>query len=707
MKQEEPDIRYLFEPRSIAVVGASTSPDKIGYKVVDNIVKGGYEGKIYPINPKGGNLLGNEVYGSLGEVEGNIDVAVICIPAKYVFESVKSCSEKGVKFLVVITSGFSEVGNIDEEERIVSYAKLNGMRVLGPNIFGIYSSKVSLNATFGPSNVKEGNIAIVTQSGALGIAMIGKTAAEDLGLSSVISVGNKSDINESDLVDYLALDHGTSVILMYVEGVKDGDKLIESLKNASKKKHVVVIKSGRSRRGAMAAASHTGSLAGEDVVFDKIMGQCGVLRATSIDDAFHWCRFLSQSDVPEGENVVIITNGGGVGVMATDACEAYDLNLYDDPEALTEMFSDVMPSFGSAKNPIDITGQATAEDYGRALEIALGSENIHAVIALYCETGTLDSEQFPKVLDREFQRYRGRKPIVFSLFGGEKIKSIISDLKSENVPVFEDVYDSVSCLGALYRKKRFVRDYSEDYEYHDIDVEGIYSVVNQALAEGRHFLLAPEAKQVMKVAGIRGPKTRMAKNIKEAVDAARDIGYPVVMKIVSRDIIHKSDAGGVALDLEDEGEVMDAYQAVMKNSRNYDPGAKIEGVEISEMVTNGLETIVGARRDNAFGPIVMFGLGGIYVEVMKDVSFRAFPLTREEVMDMINDIRTYPILLGVRGEKRRDIGSIIDTIIKVGNLLNQCDAISDIEVNPLMVYEQGDGSVALDVRILLGKNRGE
>ncbi|MBN1994681.1 MAG: acetate--CoA ligase family protein [Anaerolineae bacterium] len=695
-------IKHLFEPRGVAVIGASAQENKIGYTIVKNIVEGGYTGKVYPINPKGGEVLGLPMYKNLEEVDGEVDVACIAIPAPYVFDVLKDCAAKGVKYLPIITSGFSEVGNTKGEKQIVAYARKHNMGVLGPNIFGIYSAAVSLDATFGPGNIMAGNVAIITQSGALGIAMIGKTATERIGLSAIVSVGNKADVDEADLLAYLTQHEGTEVILIYIEGIKEGQRFIEALKLATQKKPVVVIKSGRSKRGAVAAASHTGSLAGADEIFDDVMRQCGVLRAENLQEAFSWCKFLADAPIPRGENTVIVTNGGGIGVMATDACEKYEVKLYDDQPTLKEIFSLVTPSFGSTKNPVDITGQAAPQDYHDALGAALQNKEINSVIALYCQTAVFDADSLSNMIKTNYTNYQvGQKPIIFSILGGEVIEDSIISLRKKQVPVFSDVYEAVSCLGVTYKYRRYLRDYSNEVDTVDLNIQTIEQIAQNALAEGRSFLLAHEGQQVMKVAGLPVPQTRVARSLDEAVRYAEEIGYPVVMKVVSRDILHKSDAGGVALDLDDKAEVIDAYQAIIQNCRAYNPQAIIQGVEVAEMVKPGTEVIIGARRDNAFGPVVMFGLGGIYVEVMKDVSFRATPLNRQEVMRMIKEIRSYPLLLGVRGEGAKDIEGIVDTIIKLGAVIQQCPSITDIEINPLMVYEQGRGTKAVDVRILV------
>ena len=707
---ELPDIKGLFEPRSVAIIGASAEKNKVGCKLMENITSIDFKGKIYPVNPKGGEMFGQKVHADVREIEGPVDMAVIVIPAKFVFDAVKACAEKKVKFLVIITSGFSEVGNIDEERRMVEYAHQHGMRILGPNIFGIYSGKAGLNATFGPRDISKGNVAIVTQSGALGIAMIGKTATENIGLSAIVSVGNKADLEEADLLEYLIEDPETGIILLYIEGVNDGERMARFLKRATARKPVIVIKSGRSKRGAMAAASHTGALAGADEIFDSIMRQCGVIRAESLAEAFNWCKFLSFSPLPDGKNTVIITNGGGIGVMATDACEKYGVELLDDVQATREIFSAVTPDFGSTRNPIDITGQALAKHYDGGLGAALEDDRVSSVIALYCQTADFDRARYQEMIVHNIKRYRdGKKPIVFSLVGGEEVEECIRDLRKLGVPVFGDVYEAVSCFGVLYRYYDNINQKRDEPEEPEMDLECMRDTLTGVREDGRNFLLSHEAQAMMRAAGVPVPRSMIATNIAEAVEFSEEIGYPVVMKIASKDIIHKSDAGGIALDLLNREEVMDAYQAIMRNARNYKPDAIIKGVEIATMVKKGTETIIGARRDHAFGPVIMFGLGGIYVEVMKDVAFRALPLDRREILGMLKDIRSYALLLGVRGETQRDIDSIVDTIIKLGALIRKCEDISDIEINPLTVYENGQGAMAVDVRILLSDrtNRGD
>ncbi len=702
---DKPDITSLFEPRTVAVVGASHNPEKIGYKIVENIIACGYAGRICPINPEGGEILKLPVYKNVGDVDGEIDVAVITIPSKYVYDAVKACADKGVKYSLIISSGFSEVGDYESEKKIVSCAQEGGMRIIGPNIFGMYVAKSSFNATFGTRDVRPGGIAIITQSGALGISLMGKTAVMNIGLSGMFSLGNKSDVDESDLLEYLITDDSTRIIMMYVEGVKNGGRLVELLKKATSKKPVIVIKAGRSKRGAMAAASHTGSLAGSDAVFSDIMKQCGVIRAESIQEALDACKYISNSPQPKGENSVIITNGGGMGVMAADACEKYSVNLYDNIEDLKRTFSKVVPAFGSVKNPVDLTGQATLENYKTAIDAALANKDIHTVICLGCETAFFDASKIAEMIKGLYSNSKPAKPLVYSFFGGARIEDCITSLKAVDIPAFSDVYEAVSCMGVLYENYRNTAyaTESDQKEEQGIDDPSIDVIVKKALGEGRHFLLSYEAEKVMAAAGIRMPKSFLAKDFDEAVKFAEKIGYPVALKVVSKDIIHKSDAGGVALNLENRQEVLDAYQVILYNCKKAKPDAVIEGVSVSEMMKKEIETIAGAVRDKSFGPVVMYGLGGVYVEILNDVAFRSFPLGRKDILKMINETKSSQLLMGARGEKRKDVGSVVDAVSKLGTILARHEEISEIEINPLMVYEDGQGVMAPDVRILLSK----
>jgi len=695
-------IQTMFNPRSVAVIGASGNLEKVGGRFLRNLILSGFEGNIYPVNNREKTVQGLCAFPSVEDIDGDIDLAAVVVPAKHVKSVVKELVKKGTRACIIITSGFSEVGRKKEEDRLVQIARSSGMRILGPNVFGLWSAKASMNATFGPSQIRPGNIAIVTQSGALGIAMIGKTIEEGIGLSTIVSVGNKSDINEVDLLTYLATDEHTRAVLLYIEGVKEGHEMVKVLlEKFPSKKPVIVLKSGRSELGKRAAASHTGSMAGSDRVFDAAVKQTGIFRANTLKQAFDWLRMFSRSPLPTANNCVIVTNGGGIGVMATDAAEPYKVPLYNDQEILKKTFSPVTPSFGSTKNPVDITGNALGHHYKAALQAAFDESSMGGIVALYCDTGMATAKELAQDFIHVHRANLGKKPVAYSLVGGEGVSNACEIMQENGLPVFDDVDDAVSAISVLYEKSRLLkRDDPLDKPPNFDDVR-IAHTLDGARLEGRRWLLADEVRTVFEASAIPMARGGLARSVNEAVSLAESIGYPVVMKIASEDIVHKSDAGGVVLDLLSRQEVVDAYEAIIYNVARRYPGAKVRGVEVMEMARPGLEIIVGGSNDPSFGQIVMFGLGGIYVETLKDISFRLAPTALSEVRRMMAEIRTYPLLLGVRGESRKDIEAIADAIWKVSYLMDRHPSISELDINPFRVYSKGKGLTALDGRIML------
>ncbi len=705
MASNNDKLERLFDPRAVAIIGASREEGKIGHTLVSNIVECGYEGEVYPVNPKGGEIKGNKVYESIDDIPGPVDLALIAVPAKIVKDVVQKCGENDIPYVIVISSGFSEIGNVAEEDALVEEARKHGTRILGPNVFGIFSSKSDLNATFGPSDIEEGDIALISQSGALGIAMIGKTAQQSLGLSSIVSVGNKSDIDDIDLMDYFVDDDESKVIMIYMEGLDNGEEFIEKVEELPPDKVVVVIKAGRSEKGATAVASHTGSLAGSDRIFSSAFRQAGILRAESLEDAFNWSRAFSTSPLPTKDNTVVVTNGGGIGVLSADAAEKYDVKLLDDQTFLKETFEDHIPSFGSTKNPIDITGQAGKEEYEDALRQAFEADETGAVVGLYCETGTADPWEVAEAIKEVHDEYGDKKASVYTFTGGKKVDECVQWLREQKIPAFTDTYECVSALGALFKRKRHLEreKRKEEVPEPDIDKDKIKDIVSEVKGEGRYTLVEDEARTVLEHAGIPMAEGKVATSLQEAVEAAEDIGYPVVLKVVSEDIVHKTDAGGLALDLQNEKEVVDAYQAIISNCRKKYPDARIRGISVAKMLEGGEETIIGGTRDNSFGPLVMFGLGGVYVEVLEDVQFRVSPIGKEEAKRMIGEINSFPVLVGARGQTRKDLDALADVIYRMSFLMDEIEDISEIDLNPIKAFDQGEGCKAVDVAISLKK----
>lgn len=445
----------LFCPKSIAVIGASKNPKKIGYELVSNILAGGYEGRIYPVNPEGADVMGLRSYTSVRSIPCEVDLAVIAVPAVYVPDVLEECGQKDVKALIVISSGFKEVGNVELEERILSILRKYGMRMLGPNIFGLYYAPSRMNATFGLSRVFPGSIAFVTQSGALGIAMMGWTNLYRIGVSAVVSMGNKADIDEADMLDYFADEEKTKAVLVYIEGAKDGRRLIDSLKGITAKKPVVVLKSGRTEKGASAATSHTGSLAGSDKIYEAAFRQSGALRAFDLAQAFDWVKLMTMQPPPPNENCLIITNGGGVGVMTTDACEESSITIWTLPDDLQTEFKELMPVFGNFRNPVDLTGQAYEDSYYRSVELAMKDQRIGSIIVLYCQTAITDPVAIAKSIVDVCESQRCDKTVVTSFVGGPQCEDAMRKLDERNIPAYPIPERAVSALAAYYRWQRY------------------------------------------------------------------------------------------------------------------------------------------------------------------------------------------------------------------------------------------------------------
>ena len=694
----------LLKPKSVAVIGASSTVGKIGHTVVLNLKESKYKGAVYPINPKSEEILGFKCYKSVLDVEGPIDAAILTIPAKFVMTAIDECGKKGVKGLIIITSGFSEVGLVDLEKELVKKANSYGMRVLGPNIVGVLSNSDDFNGSFAPFLPFKGKGSLVSQSGALLIGIDAATYMRGIGFDKLVSIGNMSDVNFADMIEWLDNDENTSCISLYIEGLKDGRRVIDVGRKATKP--IVALKSGVSAHGAAAAASHTGSLAGASKIYKSAFAQAGIIQAEDLDNLFDRTLALSLQPALKGDNILIITNGGGVGVLGTDAAEKYGVPLKFAPEDVQEELKKHMPDFGSAKNPVDLTGMAGNDWYYDTVNFSFGHNWVDGLVVLYCETAMTDpmgiAQSIKKAVDDTGIK---DKPVTVSFVGGERSEKAMRWLVENGVPAYAAPDVALNGMAAL-REYATIRGSANNKPFANdkADKKAAMEIIEKARREKRESLTEIEAKGVFSAYGLPVTKVMLSTNEDEAVEFAKKIGFPIVMKIVSPDILHKSDAGGVKVDIKDEKGVRDAYKEIMKNAKAYKADADIHGIVIQEMAPWGTEVILGSINDPTFGPTIMFGLGGIFVEVMKDVTFKVAPVSMEQAESMLGEIKAAPILRGVRGEKPRDGKALADAICRYADMIIDLkDEIAESDANPVLVYEEGSGVKVADARIILKK----
>lgn len=691
-------LEYLIRPRTVAVVGASREPTKIGHVILKNIIENGFPSeRVFPINPNVDEVLGLKCYPSLKDVPFEVDLAVIVVPASIVPRIVEDCVEKGVKFAAIISSGFKEVGNVEAEKKLVEIARKGGVRILGPNIVGLIDTVVNLNASFLPYLPDKGEIVMISQSGALASGLLTWTKVRGIGLLDIVSLGNRADIDECELLEFFSRDPYTKAITLYLESVEDGKKFMEVAKKVGKEKPIIILKAGKGKKAAEAVKSHTGSLAGSDVAYDAAFKQCGVIRASDIRTLFDYALSLAMLPDPKGENVVIVTNGGGVGIMCADACEELNLHLMGIPEDLASALREWMPSFGSVLNPIDLTGMATEKEYYGALSVLLNDERVHAVIALFSHPAMLNPMNVAEAIASCVNNAGKNKPVVAVFIGGKECEDATRFLIKNGIPTFDTPERGAVALATKYRyayyKSRPVGKYLEVKG----EKEKAYEIIARALREGRN-LTQSESCEVARLYGIPTPKKFVAKSLEEATMLAERVGYPVVLEVESPDIVHKTDVGAIKLNIKDRKELEYAYHEIIDSVREKVPSARIEGIVVRSFIKEGVQVAVGMHRDDVFGPIIMFGSGGVLVELYKDVSFRVAPLTDVDVEEIMNETKVYQILKGFRGPPK-DVQSVKNVLAAVGQLALDFDVISDVDINPLFVYESG--CMAFDVKILL------
>lgn len=694
----------LFSPKSIAVIGASREKGKVGYNVLKNLIKYKFPGKVYPINPSAKTILGRKCYPSLKEAPAQIDLAVFAIPAEAVVKVFDECGEKQVPAAIVISAGFKEVGGrgADLEASLGEKVAQYGIRLLGPNCLGLIDTGSKLNASFAAGMPEKGNIGFFSQSGALCTAILDWALGEGVGFSKFVSLGNKLDIDETDILQIMGNDEETEVILGYIEGVKDGVKFLEVARSVTKKKPVIMIKSGGTEAGARAASSHTGSLAGSEKAFGAAFEQAGIIRVVLMEDLFDYARAFSTRRYPKGNRVAIVTNAGGPGIIASDAIERSSLRMASFEKKTIEALRMSLPPTAALYNPVDLIGDAREERYAAALEAVSKDPNVDGLLVLF----TPQAMSGPEDIARAITRFSAdSKPVLAVFMGGPTVKGSIEILSRASIPNYHYPERAIVAMEAMARYDSWRNRPEPSHRTFEVDKGHVRALLDEASSAGQVEIGEYKAREIISAYGFKVPGSVIANNPADAEYIAEKIGFPVVMKIASPDILHKSDFGGVRVGLNSKEEVREAFREMKERARRLMPDADIWGVSIQEMVQGGKEVILGSIRDPQFGPVIMFGLGGIYVEVLKDVSFRIAPLSVEDAQEMIRAIRSFPMLQGARGETPVNIDSIVESLLRLSQLVTDFPEIFDIDINPLKVFPEGRDPIALDARLTLRRER--
>ncbi|WP_435347459.1 acetate--CoA ligase alpha subunit [Haloarchaeobius sp. HRN-SO-5] len=685
----------LFAPERVAVVGATDRDGSVGRAILDNL--GAFDGDVVAVNPNRETVLGYRCYPDVASAPGPVDLAVVVVPPSVAVSVVREAAEAGVENVVVITAGFSETGadGATREQELKAVATEYDLNLVGPNSLGVMNTTADMNATFGPEMPRPGSVSFMSQSGAFITAVLDWAGDQGIGFKDVVSLGNKTVLDETDFVREWGDDPDTDAVLGYLESIQDGQAFVQAARETTQDTPVVVVKSGRTDAGAKAASSHTGAIAGSEAAYEAGLEQSGVLRSDSVQELFDSARALSGQPLPHTDDVAVVTNAGGPGVMATDAVGDSSLSLASFGDVTLDRFREVLPEEANIYNPVDVIGDATVERFEKALDAALADENVAAAVVVSAPTAVLDFGDLADAIV-ECQAEYG-KPVISSLMGGSRTGPAVDRLREAGIPNYFDPARAVDSLDALARYRRVTeREYVDPTEF-DVDREAAREVL-LAAKERNDNRLGVEAMDVLDAYGIETPAGEVVDEPADAVTVAQDIGGDVVMKIVSPDILHKSDIGGVKVGVANE-DVYDAFEDLVARARNYQPDATILGVQVQELVDldEGTETIVGVNRDPQFGPLVLFGLGGIFVEVLEDTTLRVAPVTEPEAREMIDEVKAAPLLRGARGRTPADVESVIETIQRISQLVTDFPQILELDINPLVAGP--DGAQAVDIRL--------
>jgi acetyltransferase len=701
-------LNSLFYPKSIAVVGASRQPGSVGHSLLANLLSSRFQGIVYPVNPKAKGVLSIKAYPTLPDIPDEVDLAVVVVPSPIVAKVLEECGQKKIKGVIIISAGFKEIGGqgVELEHNIKEIIQRFGMSLVGPNCLGVINTdpRSSMNATFGTQMPKEGNIAFVSQSGALCVAVLDYAKEANIGFSKFVSMGNKAGVTENELLRYLQNDPKTDVILMYLEDLVNGREFMaiarEITSSARKPKPIIALKAGRTLLGARAASSHTGSLAGSDKVYDAIFEQCGVVRVETLEELFDYVKAFSSQPLPQGNCMAIVTNSGGPGILATDSCIRYGMSIAAFSPATLKKLRSILPATASLHNPIDLVAEAQAEQYEGTLQAVLDDKNVHSAIVILTPTAFTDVENIARVIVKTAKK--SNKPMCCCFLGVYDVSRGIDILEANRIPAYRFPESAARALSEMARFTRWLQRPKTDIKIFKVDKSRAQEILQAARAEGRKSLYEQEAYEILRAYRFPVVKSFLAESENRAVEAAAEIGFPVVLKIASPDVLHKFDFGGVKLDVKNTAEVRKAYYSILKNVLAGKPDARITGVTVEEMAPPGKEVILGMNRDPQFGPLLMFGLGGIYVEALEDVNFRLAPIRELTATMMIKKTRTFKILDGFRGGPVYDIGAIADCLMRLSQLVIDFKEIQELDLNPLLVYEKGQGCKIVDARIIFG-----
>jgi acetyl coenzyme A synthetase (ADP forming)-like protein len=689
----------ILRPKSIAIIGASRSESSIGWQILDNLLKHGFQGPVYPINPKASSIHSVPAYSRIGDVPGPVDLAVVVVPKEHVLDVVRESVDAGVKGFVVISAGFREVGGEGEarEAALLQIVRSRGLRMVGPNCMGVLNTEagVRMNATFAPASPPPGNVAFMSQSGAMGLSILDYAERLGIGISMFVSVGNKADVSGNDLLEYWKDDPGTGLILLYIESFGNPQKFVELARGISRRKPIGVVKSGRTAAGARAAASHTGALAQTDLATDALLRQAGAIRVSTVEELFDLATAFSNQPLPRTNRVAIVTNAGGPGIILADACESLGLEVTSLAPETERKLRAALPEEASVKNPVDMIASATARSYEAALDAILEDPNVDSAIASFVPPLGIHAEDVAQALARVNARHP-QKPLLAVLMGQEGLPAGLETLHRARVPAYLFPESAARALSAMWRQSRWQAHPLGERIQFDVDDGAVRAAIERTRARGERKLDEADALRVLEAYGIPVMPWTCIPAAGDAGSAAKTIGYPLAIKAVSPQIVHKTEAGAVALGVGSEADLAEAVSRMLKEVSRL---AKVEGLLLQKMAPRGRETIVGLTRVPRVGPMVMFGLGGIYVEAIRDVSLRMCPITDEDAQAMIREVKMHRLLEAIRGEPARDVSALADALLRLSQLALAHPEVEEMDVNPLIALERG--AVAVDARIQL------